>query len=223
MDYSKKNWNEDFKKLRELFKKERTFDDAKKLFMFLHAMVHSSKISDINTVTFEDELWNGISERTFRESTNKKGRTVAYGMWHSARIEDITMSLLVTGKDEVMYEGKWLDKIRSSIYSTGNELDKSGILEFSKEIDQNSLMKYRNEVGARTRDIVANMTYSDSKRKVYKEGLDKALSLGAVAKDEEAIWLIDYWKKKTATGILLMPATRHNLVHINESIDAKNR
>ena len=39
---------------------------------------------------------------------------------------------------------------------------------------------------------------------------------GAVV--EEARWLTDYWGKKTFSGLLLMPATRHNLVHLNESM-----
>jgi hypothetical protein len=30
--------------------------------------------------------------------------------------------------------------------------------------------------------------------------------------------IYDYWKKKTYAGLLLMPATRHILVHINESM-----
>jgi hypothetical protein len=29
--------------------------------------------------------------------------------------------------------------------------------------------------------------------------------------------LSDYWSKKTIAGLLLMPPTRHNFVHLNEA------
>ena len=44
---------------------------------------------------------------------------------------------------------------------------------------------------------------------------------GAVV--EEARDLIDYWGKRTIAGLLLMPATRHNLVHLNEALRLKRR
>ena len=44
---------------------------------------------------------------------------------------------------------------------------------------------------------------------------------GAVAK--EARDLIDYWGKRRIAGLLLMPATRHNLVHLNEALRLKRR
>ncbi|WP_242878618.1 hypothetical protein [Clostridium beijerinckii] len=45
----------------------------------------------------------------------------------------------------------------------------------------------------------------------------------AVSRDESAIWLIDFWGRKDVSGILLMPVTRHHVVHINESLKAKKK
>lgn len=44
-----------------------------------------------------------------------------------------------------------------------------------------------------------------------------------MANNENALWLIDFWRKKTISGILLFTTTRHHLVHINESMEAKKR
>lgn len=65
-------------------RKEATFKDAINLFMDQHARVHASDISEIGCTTFEDELWEGMDEIAFRKGQNKKGRTVAYGIWHVA-------------------------------------------------------------------------------------------------------------------------------------------
>ena len=44
---------------------------------------------------------------------------------------------------------------------------------------------------------------------------------GAV--DEIASWLIDYWSKRNIAELLLMPATRHNLVHLNKCLRLKHK
>ena len=46
--------------------------------------------------------------------------------------------------------------------------------------------------------------------------------------DEEAIveaarGIAEYWSKRDIAGLLLMPATRHNLVHLNEALKLKRR
>lgn len=223
MEYTKKIWNENQKTLKNLFSKELTFKDAIDLFMDQHARVHSSSVSGSDYSTFEDELWDNINDGAFRIGQNKKGRTVAYGMWHSTRIEDITMNLLIAGEDQIIDQNNWIKKLNTSIYDTGNALGSEEILEFSKTIDMDALKEYRKIVGIRTREIVKSLTYKSLKIKTLENGLKKAVSLGAVVNDDKAIWLIDFWKKKTVLGILLMPATRHNLVHINECIEAKKK
>ena len=34
---------------------------------------------------------------------------------------------------------------------------------------------------------------------------------------------VDYWSKRNTAGLLLMPATRHNLIHLNEALQIKRR
>lgn len=53
--------------------------------------------------------------------------------------------------------------------------------------------------------------------------MQRILDEGAVRNVEAANWLIDFWGKKNVAGILLMPITRHHVVHINESMSAKKK
>lgn len=38
---------------------------------------------------------------------------------------------------------------------------------------------------------------------------------------DEARWLIEYWSRRKIAGLLLMPPTRHNFVHLNKSMRIK--
>lgn len=216
-------WNNELKELKGIILKKDKIEESKKLILDIHAKVHSSDMSGINEPTYEDELWEDLDDISFRVSQNEKGRTVAYGMWHSSRIEDITMNLLVNGTDQVFTIGKWKEKINSKIIDTGNALTPDEILDFSKDIDMIKLKQYRNEVGRKSREIISNLTYEDMKRKFSEDSLKRILAEGAVLDVEASNWLIDFWGKKNVAGIILMPLTRHNMIHINESFRAKKK
>ena len=122
-----KHWNEKLQELRKIILKPEEIDKTKKLYLELHEMVHMGKMSNINVKTFEDELWENLDEETIRTATNEKGRTIAYGTWHSTRIEDITMNILVSDSKQVFDEEDWIQKINSPIKNTGNALTKDEI------------------------------------------------------------------------------------------------
>ena len=44
--------------------------------------------------------------------------------------------------------------------------------------------------------------------------LQKMVTEGVLLPGTEDI--LDYWRRRTIAGLLLVPATRHNLVHLNE-------
>lgn len=90
------------------------------------------------------------------------------------------------------------------------------IMNLSKEIDVKELLRYHNEVAKNTRRVLGNLNADDMKRRVSPADLDRILACGGVTKEEQSIWLLDFWGKKDVAGILLLPATRHVLLHLND-------
>jgi hypothetical protein len=218
-----KSWNNEIKQLREIILKSDRIEESKNLSLSLHSMVHSSLMSGIDKKTFLDELLEGLDENAFRTLKNEKGRTIAYGIWHSTRIEDIAISLLVAGDKQVFSTENWQQRINSKIIDTGNAMSEKEIMEFSKDINIQELVNYRIEVGKRTRDIIESLSIEDMKRKFDKGRLQCILDQGAVLDVEASNWLVDFWGRKNVAGIILMPVTRHHVVHINESLSAKKK
>ena len=89
----------------------------------------------------------------------------------------------------------------------------------SKKIDVDALRDYRLTVGRQTRKIINLLKPADLKRKVDPSRIEKIKEEGAVL--ETASDLLDYWSKRNIAGLMLMPATRHNLVHLNECKNIK--
>lgn len=214
-DPNRQYWNRQFKILQDTWPSPTNFANCIGICMNIHAMVHTAAMSNTGLWSFEDELWKEVTEETFRK-VHKDDQSIAWKLWHTGRIEDITMNILLAGDMQVMNSGNWLDRLNTTVLDTGNAMNGEEIEALSKSIDMQALREYRLAVGRKTRGIIKSLKPEDLKRKIEPSRLHRILDEGAVV--EEARGLMDYWAKKTFAGLLLMPATRHILVHLNESM-----
>jgi hypothetical protein len=109
------------------------------------------------------------------------------------------------------------------ISDTGNAMTNDEIVDFSSSIDMEALRNYRETVGRKTREIIKGFEPSDFKKIFNSSRLQRILDEGGVLNVEGANWLIDFWGRKDVAGILLMPVTRHHIVHINEAFRLKQK
>ncbi len=214
MKYFGNGLSEQHKELNAVIRKPDKLEDAKRLFLDLHAKLHLSTIS--NTEHNEvDTLLNDLAPYEYGIMPTAKDETIAWVLWHIARIEDLTMNILIADKEQI-FEAEWKKQINAPICDTGNALTDDEIMELSLQLNMEKLIEYRNAVGARTRDIVKSLSADDMKRKVSAQGLETIKLAGGVTAQEDSIWLLDFWGKKDVAGLLLMPPTRHVIMHLND-------
>lgn len=224
IDNRKQLWNSNHNLLKSIITKKDKFDEAIALCLKQHAMVHLSEVSQIDETTFEDDLWDNLSDVAFRTMPSPKDEaTIAWCLWHLSRIEDITMNILISDHIQVINSDSWLKKMKVDIRDTGNAMTNEEIIDFSLKIDIPELKNYRKAVGRKTREIIKKLDYSDIKKKMEASRLQRILDEGAVLDVESSKWLIDFWGRKNTAGILLMPITRHNIVHLNEAMQLKEK
>lgn len=214
MKYFGSGLSELHKELNSVIRKKDEIQQAKKLFLELHARLNLSLVSgtEQNEV---DLLLGDLSREEYAVMPTSKDETIAWVLWHIARIEDLTMNLLVDRKEQV-FNADWKEKLNVSIMDTGNALTDDEIMKLSTNINIEELLAYRNAVAKRTREIVSGLKSEDMKRKMDKSDLERILAEGGVTKQEDSIWLLDFWGKKDVAGILLMPPTRHVMLHLND-------
>ncbi|RIX53678.1 DinB family protein [Paenibacillus nanensis] len=221
----RKQWNEGHKCLTDIILKPQEHDSAVKLFLQQHAWLHSSKLTPSGSVrTLEDELLDGAKEETLRQypvRTPDTKNSIVWHLWHIARIEDMTMNVLVGNHEQILYAGGWYRKLNIGVEHSGNGMSEAEIANLSSGINISALLTYRTEVGRRTRDIISSLEPRQFKQKVEPHQISKLEELGAVKKGEK--WLLEYWGNKTIAGLALMPATRHNFVHLNKSLRIKQK
>ncbi|MBN1666033.1 MAG: hypothetical protein JW862_03065, partial [Anaerolineales bacterium] len=104
---------------------------------------------------------------------------------------------------------------------TGNEMSPAGVAALSAQVNLPALRAYRLAVGQRTRQIIQALTPEQLKHRVDPERIQRVHTEGAILPSASDISA--YWSKRTIAGLLLMPATRHNFVHLNEIAALKKR
>lgn len=219
MESHRKFWNEQQKALRQALGASQP--QAKTLFLSQHAMLHAMEVSEAGATSLDDELWQGLSEENARRIPRNEEHSIVWCIWHLARIEDVTMNLLLAGSDQLFAQDDWGTHLNVNFRDTGNAMTPDEIVTLSNTVDIPGLRAYRTAVGRRTRQIAIRLAEDDFKQKVAPERLQRVMDEGAIC--EASKGLLDYWSNLTFAGLLLMPPTRHNLVHLNEAIHLKQR
>jgi hypothetical protein len=147
--------------------------------------------------------------------------SIAWVFWHLTRIEDMTMNVLAVGGEQIYERDGWHARLGATARDTGNSMAPGEITALSAALDMDALRDYRLAVGRQTRKMVAGLTFEEITSPVRQERLQRLLDEGAVL--PEAAGLLEYWGGLTVAGLLLMPPTRHGLVHINEALKIKKK
>ncbi|SEL56659.1 hypothetical protein SAMN04487770_11289 [Butyrivibrio sp. ob235] len=150
-------------------------------------------------------------------------KTIGYSIWHIFRIEDIVAHTLISDDEQVFFKENYQQRIKSPIITTGNELIKEQIAEFSGQLDLDELYAYVMDVKKSTEGIVRGLSYDDLKLKIPDDRKERLKSLNVVSTSEEAYWLIDYWCGKDVRGLIQMPFSRHWIMHIEACMRIKNK
>lgn len=207
--------------LGRIIRKKDCLDEAKRLFTEVHAAVNMPQVYG----TAENELSLLLSQLPpggHAVMPTAKDVTIAWALWHLARIEDVTMNMLVA-RGEQLFDDEWQRRICSPVVDTGNAMTDDEMMELSRSIDMGELICYRNSVAQRTRDIVTALSHEDMRRRAAAEDIARIAECGAVTAQEESAWLLEYWGGKDVAGLLLMPPTRHALMHLNECARIKQQ
>lgn len=214
--------------LRRVMTSSGRFDESIRLFFNQHASLHTAQIrteksGDRLTAfwSLEDAILDDLSEEQFRRIPENCEHSIVWCIWHLARIEDVAMNILVADSPQVFRQADWQDRLGVPFRDCGNEMGVGDLLELSAVIDLQALREYRAAVGRQTQRIAARLKETDLKEKVDPIRIQRVLDEGAILEAARAV--TDYWSRRDIAGLLLMPASRHNLIHLGEALHLKQR
>lgn len=204
-----KEWSELNKTMQSQIKKKQTFQEGiETLILLRNQLMDQLRL-------FHDELSNEeLCAIPFINADGYHSKTIAYSIWHIFRIEDIVAHTLIQKDEQVFFRDKYQERMGATIITTGNELIKQEIAEFSKKLYINELYNYAEAVKESTEEILRNLSFEELRRKMSNSDKEEVKELQVVSKDERASWLIDYWCQKNVKSLIQMPFSRHWIMHV---------
>lgn len=211
-------WSELNKTMQAQIKKKDTYKAGMDTLLSLRSRLMQTLVS------FKEELCReDFYAIPFINADGYHSKTIAYSIWHIFRIEDIVVHTVIKEDEQVFFAGNYQERINSPIITTGNELMKQQIADFSRQLNLEELYAYIFEVRESTEEMLKRLPYDELKRRIPEERKEYLKSLNVVNDSEKAIWLIDYWCSKDIRGLIQMPFSRHWIMHTEACLRIKNR
>ena len=216
-----KAFTENQNKWYSLIVKKETFIEGKTLLLHSHGMVHDKKVYKKDIETIYDLLWNNLKPETCRILT-RQGTSIIWNTWHITRIEDLISNLLI-GSRETIFNREIQSGLNIKIADVGNSMTNPEIELLNSSMNLKALNEYRIMVGKSTKKILESLEHGDLKRKITPEQIKKITCNGGVVNDPKSIWLLDFWGNNNVFGLLKMPITRHQTLHLLNSFTIKEK
>jgi hypothetical protein len=213
MDY-RKNWTAQQTQLRALLSARAHFAEGIQLFLQQHAAVHTTEISGGQAWSLQDEVLAGLSEAQMRACPRPGLNSIVWLLWHTARIEDITLSFLVLEQPQVRLAPAWSDRLGISLMDVGAGMDAAEVASFSARISIPGLLAYRAAVGCSTRAGIPRLLPEQLKDVVPASAIDRLKLEGSIS--PKAAWLGEYYCGRPKS-FFLTRITSHNYIHLNEA------
>ena len=218
---NQKTWNKQQKEFRQTLLGYKQHEKAMEMFLCQHAVLHAQEMAGSEAWSYEDELLEDLSDAQARIIPKGGEHSIVWVLWHAARIEDVTMNILVAGKPQCFTEEDWRRRLNVNVDHTANAMEAEEIAALSKMVDISALRAYRLAVGRNTRENGSQLTAADVRQKVDPARIQRVVAEGAVLKEAHSI--VEYWSKRNIAGLLLMPPTRHSFLHLNEAARIKQK
>jgi hypothetical protein len=163
-----------------------------------------------------DGLFSKLSEAQLRGRPHPGVNTVAWLLWHSARIEDVGVNRFLSDRPQAVDEG-WLGRLKVPRRDVGTGMSDAEVDELSLRIDLEALRGYCEAVTTRTLAVVEILKGTDL------EGLVPGERVRSVVLAEDVVapgaeWLTEFWAGgRSRAWVLAQMALLHPYGHYYEA------
>jgi hypothetical protein len=99
-------------------------------------------------------FFDTLDEAQWRTRPHPAVNSLAWLIWHMARVEDAGVNRLVTHRPQILDEGNWGKRMQVPLRHHGTGMTTQEVTDLSNRIDLPSLRAYHTAVRARTLEII---------------------------------------------------------------------
>jgi hypothetical protein len=102
-------------------------------------------------------FYDTLDDAQWRTRPHPAVNSLAWLIWHMARVEDAGVNRLVANRPQVMDEGNWGERMQVPIRHHGTGMTSKEVTDLSNRIDLPSLRAYHTTVRAKTLEVIETL------------------------------------------------------------------
>lgn len=99
-------------------------------------------------------FWTHVSDEQMRQRPHPRVNSIAWNLWHIARVEDAGLNRFVADHSQILDDGNWMERMNLPWRHHGSGMSMAEVDELNQRIDLSALHDYSQAVQARTRAII---------------------------------------------------------------------
>jgi len=179
--------------------------DIQTLFLTRYNVLYDGYLADV---------WQNLTQDQMRQRSNPHLNSIAWNLWHIARVEDAGINRFVADRNQV-YDHDWAGKMNLSLSHYGTAMSYDEVDELTQQINLDGLKEYMGAVRGRTGEVINALTPTTLDLKFDHDELHKILIEGELA-HPNAHWLVDAYLGWTKGKALIHFGLTHSFQHIGE-------
>ncbi len=216
----RKQWTHRQTELRRLLNAKGCFEQGIQLFLQQHAAVHTARLTRAQAWSLQDESLAGLTDAEIRTCPRPAENSIAWLLWHIARIEDITLNFLVLERRQILVSGDWATRLGVSLRDVGAGMTADEVASLSAQISIPALKAYRAAVGRSVQTGIGRLEPGRAREIVPATVVQQLVADRSIS--PQAPWLADFYSNRPRS-FFLTRITSHNFLHLNQAARIRTR
>ncbi len=216
----RQQWTKRQTQLRKLLQAKGCFGQGLGLFFQQHAAVHTARISRDTGWSLQDHALAGLTDAQMRLCPRPGDNSIAWLLWHTARIEDITLNFLVLERRQILQSGDWPMRLGISLRDVGAAMTAGEVASLSSQISIPALKAYRAAVGRSVQMGMVKLGEAQAKDIVPAATVARLVADGSIG--ARAPWLAEFYSDRPKV-FFLTRITSHNFLHLSQAARLRGR
>ncbi len=157
--------------------------------------------------------WESVPGDAMRIRPHPQLNSIAWNVWHIARVEDVGLNRFVADRPQVFDEDRWMQRLNLPWRHHGAGMTLSEVDELNQSIDLVALREYSAAVQARTREIIAQIE-PESLSMTMQPELLRAILFDEGAAHPQAMGLVETYSGWTKGKCLMNFGLTHPYQHV---------
>lgn len=160
-------------------------------------------------------IWEDVPEMLMHQRPHPQVNSLAWNLWHIARVEDSALNRFVADRSQVLDDGNWMERMGISLRHNGFAMTFEEVDQLSQQIDLRALRDYANAIRRRTVEITTKLDRASLDETLTRERVELVLVQEGLA-GPRAEGLVENYTGWSKAQCLMNLGLTHSYHHVGE-------